>query len=410
MKVGIIISILMPLSVLSACAPALPPSPTVTSTPIPTHTFTPRPTSTVTPTPTLTPVPTTIGLTEPKIAFIGKDLQGNLGIYVDGLYTGKPQKIAPATVTEERAAWLGLRWSHDGSKLIFVNNNELNRESFYLYDSQTGEMQEITQVPRGQDVFSFNWSPDDTVFYFGAASRAHPQAMNYKIDLATRGMSQVNQGLAAAHNSHAHTQTDCNWESQPQTIRGLSMGGVGGLGPNGVIYDRICFYPELNAYAGLKYNEETTDFVLLTEAGEEDRVLATFPANFGLNGFMDLSLSPDASQLLVIGEGSVEAFGNGCCQFAHLVQLSGPPADQSDKEIFAGWPHFVHVFGWSPDGRNYLIAERDWNAASPEDKIEIVQADSGDVVYEYRIPSQVSPVFSIQQVITGYDMIWPAAP
>jgi hypothetical protein len=78
--------------------------------------------------------------------------------------------------------------------------------------------------------------------------------------------------------------------------------------------------------------------------------------------------------------------------------------------MFAGWPHFIHAFGWSPDGMNYLLAERDWNDPNPEDRFEIVQAESGEVVYEYKLPAQVTPAFSIGQVISGYDIVWPALP
>jgi hypothetical protein len=397
------------LILLTACGQTTVATASATSTAVPTNspTLTPTPTSTLTP--TITPTPTPIGATEPKIAFVGKDSQGQLGVYIDSFYTRKPQKIAPVTLSEDRAAYLSIRWSPDGRKLMFINNNELNRESFYLFDSTTNTVEEITRVPSGQDAFSFAWSVDD-VFYFSAASRSRPQAVNYKIDLTSRGMSQTNEFHSATHNSHSNSSTDCGWETQPQTIRTLEMGGVGGFGPNGVIYERICFYPDLSAYGGLKYNEETTDFVLLTEDGQEDQTLVTFPANFGLNGFIDLSVSPDASRVLVIGEGGIQDFGNGCCQFAHLVDLSAAPLDKTDRETFAGWPHFFHVFGWSPDSMNYLIAERNWNIANPEDRFEIIRADSGQVVYEYRMPNQVTPVFSIGQVVYGYDMVWPVLP
>jgi hypothetical protein len=410
MNIRRIQAICLILILLTACGPATVPTSSATSTAAPTKPPTLTPSPTLTLTPTVTPTPTPIGLTEPRIAFVGKDSQGQLGIYIDGFYTRQPKKIISLTVPEERAAYLSLRWSPNGKKLMFVNNNSLNRESFFLFDTTTNLPQEITRVPSGQDVFGFGWSADGAVFYFSAASRSRPQAVSYKIDLSTRGVSQTNEVSSASHNSHSNGLTDCNWETTPQTIRDLTMGGVGGFGPNEVVYDRVCFYPGLGLYGGLKYNEETTEFVLLTEEGEEEQTLVTFPADFGLNGFMTLSTLLDASRVLVIGEGGVQGFGNGCCQFAYIVDRSEAPLDRTDKEIFAGWPHFIHAFGWSPDGLNYLIAERDWNDPNPEDRFQIVHAESGEVVYEYRMPAQVTPAFSLGQVIAGYDIVWPALP
>jgi hypothetical protein len=333
---------------ITACGNSAELRPAVTSTSLPTAIPTSNTTPTPTSTPTITPTPTPIGAIEPKIAFVGKDSQGNLGIYVDGLYTGKPEKISPVTVPEENAPYLALKWSPDGTKLMFVNNNEINRKSFFLFDSKTQDIQEITRVPSGQDVFGPNWSADGKFFYFSAASRSHPQAVNYKLDLSTRGMSQTDEISSINNNSHVNSLANCNGQF-PDGIRALTLGGVGGLGPNGAIYDRICFYPALAQYGGLKYNEGSTEFNLLAEDGEVQKTLVTFPPNFFLNGSIDLSLSPDKSQLLIIGEGGSDT---AQAPFAFPIQLTNVPLDKSNLKLGGDNWSPLQVYGWSPDGMN----------------------------------------------------------
>jgi WD40 repeat protein len=404
MKTRLILAISLILTFSTACGQVpVPPTPTVTSTAIPTNT----PTPTATPTPTITPTPTPIGAAEPKIAFVGKDSQGNLGIYIDGFYTEKPEKISSVTVSEENAPYLYMRWSPDGTQLVFENNNELNRRSFFVFDAASKNIREITRIPSGKYVFDFNWSPDGNL-YFAMASIGSGSIfldeLYHKLDLSNGQISRTKEYYPANSSSHVHNLTNCDWHSLTKAVQALLIGGVGGYGPNGAVYDRICFYPDLNAYAGLKYNEQTTDFVSLTEEGEEDQTLATFPANFGLNASMDLSLSPDKSQILLIGEGGVwlsdSQFSGG--QFAFTAQLTSLPINKSDPKILDTW-FPIHVFGWSPDSLNYLAAE--W-----EKRLLVIRAMSEDAVYEYTIQNEITPVFVVSQGASGFDMVWPVSP
>jgi WD40 repeat protein len=405
MNTGRTLVLCLILAFLASCGQAPIPAATITPTAIPTDT--PTPTPTATPTPTITPTPTPLGASEPKLAFIGKDSQGTLGIYIDGLYTGQPEKISAVTVAEEDAPYLYLRWSPDGTQLIYENNNELNRRSLFVFDAASNGIREMTRIPSGKYVFDLNWSPDGNL-YFAMASIGSGSIfldeLYHKLDVSTGQISRTKEYYPANQNSHVHGLTTCNWQLFPDAIRALSIGGVGGYGPNGAVYDRICFYPELDSYGGLKYNEETTDFVLLTEEGQDDQTLAIFPANFGLNSSMDLSLSPDESQILMVGEGGVwssdSQFSGG--QFAYVIDLSSLPIDISDPEILGTW-FPTHVFGWSPDSKNYLVAK--W-----EQQLLVMGAMLEEMVYEYPIPNEVTPLFVVSGGASGFDMVWPPLP
>ena len=406
MKSGLTLAICLILTSLTSCSQASTPTATTTPTAIPTNTPTLTPTATATPTPTVTPTPTPLGASEPKLAFVGKDSQGNLGLYVDGLYTGQPEKVASITESEEDATYLYMRWSPDGSQLVFENNNELNRRSFFLFDAASKEVREITRIPSGKYVFDLNWSPDGHLYFAMASIGAGSiflDELYHKLDVSTGQISRTKEYYPANGNSHIRELTSCNWQSFPDAIRALTLGGVGGFGPNGAVYDRVCFYPDLDAYAGLKYNEQTTEFVSFTEAGEEEETFAIFPANFGLNASMDLDVSPDRSQMLIIGNGGIwssdNQFHGG--QFAYVIDLSSLPLDISDPEILDTW-FPAHVFGWSPDSKNYLRAE--W-----EQRLLVMGVMPGDISYEYKIQNGVTPLIAVSGNASGFDMVWPAA-
>lgn len=374
------------LTFLTACQSIIP-TPTTTPTTIPTQTFTPTSTSTSTPTPTFTPspTPTSIGGSEPKVAFVGKDPQGNLGIYIDTFYTGKPEKISSVFAS------VSMRWSPDGQQLMYWDENEYKSRGIFMYDVSTEVVQEVAKVPGGKDVFDFNWSSDGNVIYFTAASRSNPTAVHYKLDLSNGQVSETKGTSFSSNNSHVNSgATNCDQASYPKAIYDLSLTGA---------YQIACFYPELNAYSGLEYNDKTTNLILFTQDGKIDKTLAIFPAMFWSNGYIDLLLSPDKSQILIIGEGQVT---NGHTQFSYATQLANLPLDKSSPEIWKNW-NPIHVFGWSPDSLNYLVADQ-------ENQFAIIQASSGMVAYKYKIQNQVEPAFSIGQGASGYDMIWPVSP
>ena len=370
--------------------PTITPSPTITLTSTPTAT----PTPTHTRTPTIAPTSTPIGVTEPKIAFVGMDSQEGLGIYVDGFYRGKPEKIASISFPEDRASYLYMRWSPDGKQLVFENSNELNKSSFFLYDVASHSIREITKVPSGKYVFDFNWSPDGNTFYFGMASigarSLFLDEIYHKLDLSDGQISRVNEYYVISRNFLINNEINChNLLPSIKSIKSLD---------NNNELDWVCFYPNLNSHGALKRTTESTDLVLLSPTGEVDKILVKFPVGFYTNGWLGLSLSPDKTQILIVGEGGD---GTNSGQFAYAVQLTSVPIDRR-LDLMSTYP-FIHVFGWSPDSKNYLAAE--W-----ENRLLIIRASSRDVVYEYRIQNQVAPAFSIRQAVFGYDMVWPMLP
>jgi hypothetical protein len=61
------------------------------------------------------------------------------------------------------------------------------------------------------------------------------------------------------------------------------------------------------------------------------------------------------------------------------------------------------VYGWSPDSKNYLRAE--W-----ERRLLVIGAMPGEVVYEYPVPDEVTPLLVVSGNATGFDMVWPDLP
>lgn len=375
----------------SIAAPtATPTQPKPTSTP--TATYTPSPT------PTQTPIPTPIGGSEPRVAFIGKDSQGNYGIYVDGFYTRKPEKIASVSASKDYDGPnpTSMKWSSDGKKLIFVNG-EPTKLSFFLFDAITGEVQEIAKVPNRQDVFYLLWSQDGKEIFFGTASRSNPQARDWKLGLSDGKLVETKY-IGINSSFHVNSSINCDFSSLPSSIKSL-------------FHYRdfvICFYPDMNAYYALSKNEKSTDLVLLSLTGEIGDILANFPVDFTTNGFIGLLLSPDKSQILIVGDGGIWPNGGGH-QFAYVAQFDSLPLDKSDSQLFdesTSYQQFVHVYGWSPDGQNYIVASGLWT----DFKLAIIHGASGRVSYEYQIPDEIEPAIFITQGGGGIEMTWPSEP
>jgi hypothetical protein len=61
------------------------------------------------------------------------------------------------------------------------------------------------------------------------------------------------------------------------------------------------------------------------------------------------------------------------------------------------------VYGWAPDSKNYLRAE--W-----EQRLLVMGAMPGEVMYEYTIPNGVTPLIVVSGNASGFDMVWPALP
>lgn len=313
----------------SACGSIAAPTETATPTqPKPTST----PTATYTPssTPTLTPIPTPIGGGEPKVSFVGKDPQGNYGIYVDGFFTNNPEKIAPVSVSNENTGFLQMKWSPDGIKLIFVNGEPANW-SFFLYQTTSREVQELTKVPNKQDVIGeLIWSEDGNEIFFMTATRSTP-LRRWKLNLSRGEFSETNEHHGVNSYFHVNSSINCDFSSFPPSIQEFGFS------------NSICFYPELNAYGGLRRSTESTDLVLLSQTGEVGEFLVKFPAEVYTNGFVGLLLSPDKSYILIVGDGGIEITGH---PFAYLAQFTSLPLDKSDPKLFESDSFdSIHVYG-----------------------------------------------------------------
>lgn len=405
MKKYISFSLIMVLGlVLSACGSATifatptatPTQPKPTSTPTATHTPSPTPTQTITPTP--------IGGSEPIVAFVGKDSQGNYGLYVDSFYTRRPKKIAPVPVfVNDRGfpyTYVPMRWSSEGKKLIFVNG-ELTKRSFFLFDTITGEVREIAKVPNGQNPFGeLIWSQDGNEIFFSAASPGSRASHYWKLDLVSGKFTEITNEYYVV-NSYFHVNSPINCNNSLPSIKSIKS-----FDHNNEL-DKVCFYPDLNSHGALKRNKESTDLVLLSANGEVDKILVKFPAGFYTNGWIGLSLSPDKTQILIVGDGGIGVTGH---LFVYLAQLISLPLDKSDPKLFQEYDPSqemrIHVYGWSPDSQDYLIA----SGSESDYKLAVIQAASGNILSEYRIPSEIEPAILIYQSVIGIEMIWPSKP
>ena len=396
MNTRLILTTCMILSFLTACRQTTLPTASATSTAIPTDTHTPTATHTPSPTPTQTPIPTPIGGSEPKVAFVGKDSQGNYGIYVDGFFTRQPKKIAPISVSDEYTPFLQMKWSSDGTKLIFIDGVPTAERSFFLFDAITGETREIAEAPNQEHIADLTWSQDGNEIFFTTFSSSNP-ASGWKLDLSSESFSETDEVPGINSSFHLNTSINCDFSSIPESIKSIYYE---------INLDGICFHPDLNAHYALRRNEDSTDLVLLSPSGEVGDTLVTFPAGFYTNGFISLLLSPDKSHLLIVGDGGIGTTGH---QFAYTAPLASLPLDKSNPQLFdesTASQHFVHVYGWSPDGKNYLVASGLWT----DYKFAIIWAGNGNVLYEYKVPAGIEPAFFIIQSAYRYDMIWPVLP
>lgn len=93
--------------------------------------------------------------------------------------------------------------------------------------------------------------------------------------------------------------------------------------------------------------------------------------------------------------------------FTYVVPLVSLPFDQSDPNLFQGDAfNRIHVYGWSPDGQNYLVASgygTDYNLA-------IIHAASGKISYQYQVANEIEPAILIHQNASGIEMVWPSEP
>ncbi len=158
----------------------LPPTSTATPSQTPTLTFTPTLTLTPTVTPTFTPTPTPVGGGVVKIAFIGRDQQGEYAMYIGNPHTSTytavtPIEYAPNPYIDQqeipdRTGAISLAWSPDGRYLAF-NTGSVAQDSLSVLDVETGLIQKIHELPKGSWVDKIDWAPgDQRVFAYKVSS------------------------------------------------------------------------------------------------------------------------------------------------------------------------------------------------------------------------------------------------
>lgn len=384
--------------------------PTATQTPMPTTT--PEPTNTPLPTFTPTVIPTIIGGSEPLIAYMAKDKQGNLNLYIDGFFTEQPKLIMPIYLPEDTIISV-IKWSPDGRTLAFGNGKENGDRWLIVYDLETDAFQDVYKVPSGRYVDQLEWSEDNNVLTFVTAN-LRPPGPNLairRINLSDLIYLPVEvENLWINNVTRVDTQARCHDTRNP-VIRRLFKAG----------YQDICYFPEIGLYGAITGSEGGVDYVLLSEDGQVQKTLMRFPAEFSTGGSINLLLSPDASRVLMIGVPCRPSGDGRECgvSFAIPISMTETAIARSDaEELFykesvlkmTPPPHVLHkvyVYGWSPDGRNYLaireyldqyVAE---SYKSPPECV-VLNADYGDVIYTYQFPGDLQEVSGF-----GYHLVWP---
>lgn len=400
---------LLLICLLTACATPTASMPTSTLVP-PTRTYTPLPTYTLTPSPTLTPTftPTVIGGSEPIIAFVAKDLQGNINLYIDGVFTKQPKTVTKILLPEKEA-FIQLKWSPDGKKLVFTNRDENQETWMFVYDVIGNTFQKIYKVSMGRYVQEYKWSPDSTAITFETvnATCCTPGWAYSQINLKDGTVERVQGNSFWINNvTRVNSETVCYISTESL----LHMQSIG--------YHNICYFPTLNMYGGLKYGKEAIDYDLLSEGGEIQKTLYRFPAGFTTNGEINLLPSPDKSKVLLFGE------PNGGIPFAFLISMVDTSVETADPEaMFYEEPIFQltppphslfrrYVYGWSPDSKNYIEGRfyvDGFNRVNytAQGEFVVVNSDFGEVTSKYDFPTDINPMLGFD---AGFDLVWPAQP
>lgn len=407
-----------------ACQPvtnAVVPTQTSRPTFTPTLSLTPTPTFTLTPSPTSTPTitPTIIGGSESKIAFIARDPQGVLNLYTDGFFTGQP-KVITKILIPEKELFIELKWSPDGMKLAFTNDDENKERWVFVYDVVENSFQKIYKVPSGRGVGDYKWSPDHSTIKFSTwnSTCCNPGLAYFQVNLTVGTIERIQgDGFWINSVSHFNSQTVCGDYKNPVIRRLRSVG-----------YDwRICYFPEMGLYGGMKYQADYVDYDLLTEDGQVQKTLYRFPPETYTNGYIDLLLSPDRSRVLMVGEPGrpVKDYMEPGIPFAIPVSMTDTSVETVSSEtlFYSGNvyamtppPHELFsrsVYGWSPDSKSYLEARFYYDGYNSVDWIGkgefvVINADTGDVIYVYSFQNDLQPITLVHG--EGFDIVWPVQP
>jgi hypothetical protein len=141
---------------------------------LPTTTFIPTntPDSTFTPSPTNTPSPTSTppGGSSPKVCFYGRHYDESVFLYIGDLYSQQFDSIVEINTTNLRNSIMPIKWSPDGSQIIFVNGNEHGANSIFIYNLETKSISELVQLKRNEDLFDLYFAPNNGEIAYGSAS------------------------------------------------------------------------------------------------------------------------------------------------------------------------------------------------------------------------------------------------
>jgi len=312
-----------------------------------------------------------------------------------------------------------MKWSQDGRKLVFTNQDENQEKWLFAYDVVEQDFQKLYKIPTWRSVGDIKWNADGSNITISTVNSAccNPGWAYYRINLSDGTTEQIKgNGFWINSVSKVDSQITCPDYRDPTNKRLRSAG-----------YDGICYFPDLGLYGGLKYQVDRVDYDLLSEDGQVQKTLVRFPPGMFTNGVIDLLLSPDKSKVLLTGEPTrlVTNYMEGGIPFAFPVSMTDPSVKLTSPETLyydgpvyeANPPPHVlyrrYVYGWSHDSRNYIEVRVYFDGYDrvtylAQGEFVIINADSGSVMYMYDFKDDIQPFITTWG--SGFHIVWPGQP
>lgn len=401
-------------------------SSTITNTASPTQTASQTVTPTPTLKPTITPIPTPLGGVSPKLAYYGQSNAGKTYIYAGEIYSNSIMPLIEISPVIPNLNEYPVKWSDDGSNLIYVGRDQSGKSGLFVYDGKTGENENVMNLPENDLVSNIFWSPDlkqisfsYTPSYFTGGNR-----IQYRLlDLDTKRYSDIDNWVPEA------------WGVGPRESSTQDSNG------NQVIQIN---YPEkgINSIRQWSFTDAQSgttpqNFSLISE-DKKETLIASFPGDVFWNGSLMLNISPDANYAIKY------CLGNGLfypvefskipytlsqqdlVEFATNYYLKAWETQTAPNSIFVDVPleiqeikknNYSIMMDWSPDSQLYVYESNLFYYAKPGEKyyqdykdawhFTIKSIKTGEVIYEYYPPVEIDPLVLAIQGYSGFDVVWP---
>jgi hypothetical protein len=407
MKLASLITIVV--LIVSGCAP-LAASSVPSPTPTPQSTATPTVAPSATPTPSPTPISYGGGGT-PLVAYIGGSGEA-IELVIGDLFNNKAYYSVPLNRKFELndrnyALWYGmmpLSWVPGGEQILFVDycsaDEEVETLSICLYDLKSQAVSEVANLnSRVWRIGPFSWSRDgqwvayqtreDSQLFVSLRNLATeelirlPNASNPKWGEDLKVYFTVGNNLSSWSNYNVENKVSnamsMRCESREYRENRENWGCVG-------------YVPELQASLMQQDNTYGSGALLLLINADGERIVCRCNGNFSYDLRM---LSPDQQKLLLFHR-SNNAIDNQ--QGTTVLNLTNMTETRSIRNN-------LHGIEWAPDSSSFF-AYRDETSFFSKPLL-LVEADSGDIIYEYQFPTSSWGIVETVGSYPSLDIYWP---